>query len=273
LAELLKDDHEQHVEEEKCEGSAARREVEVAAKKVRARGAERPRVSNHEDMEGYPQREAPGRRWRKVKRGRLTIEEKIQIVHEVVVLHEKQTVVAYRHRISNATVSSLYKRAQRNKEFFEEMLSQRAGKELKVETVKQKVVAMNESRKFIDSAAMVKRHLEADEEHLEEMNRKKFKEHEICEVMRRELGMSFRKVTHVAVHANSEKNLVLRQLFAIKLLSILQSKAVIINVDETWLGMADFRRMKWRKMNDTNSIPLLQMQPRISMILGLDTRG
>ena len=47
----------------------------------------------------------------------------------------------------------------------------------------------------------------------------------------------------------------------------------IINVDETWLGMADFRRRKWCKRASNNSVPHLQIAPRISLILGLDTNG
>ena len=37
--------------------------------------------------------------------------------------------------------------------------------------------------------------------------------------------------------------------------------------------MCDFRRMKWQAPSTTNSVAKLQMQPRISMILGLDSRG
>ena len=47
----------------------------------------------------------------------------------------------------------------------------------------------------------------------------------------------------------------------------------IINIDETWLGMTDFRRMKWREKDTTNPIGKTQVVPRISMIVGLDTSG
>ena len=29
----------------------------------------------------------------------------------------------------------------------------------------------------------------------------------------------------------------------------------IINVDETWLGMSDFRRMRWAPIRKSNSVP------------------
>ena len=46
-----------------------------------------------------------------------------------------------------------------------------------------------------------------------------------------------------------------------------------LNVDETWLGMSDMRRMKWREKGTTNSVASVLMSPRISMIVGVDTFG
>ena len=96
---------------------------------------------------------------------------------------------------------------------------------------------------------------------------------EVHHVLKHELGMSFRKVLPVSVHGNSVKNLVLRQQFALHFLELMRSKRVIINIDETWLGMTDFRRRKWRPKHSTNSVPQLQLYPRVTMILGLDTSG
>ena len=64
-------------------------------------------------------------------------------------------------------------------------------------------------------------------------------------MMKEELGMRFRKIKTVSLHSNSEKNLVLRQRWAIEFLALNRKKKIFLNVDETWLGMSDFRRMKW----------------------------
>jgi len=50
-------------------------------------------------------------------------------------------------------------------------------------------------------------------------------------------------------------------------------KKVILNVDETWLGMSDFRRRKWRPHRHTNSVAQLPLTPRISMVAGIDSHG
>ena len=46
-----------------------------------------------------------------------------------------------------------------------------------------------------------------------------------------------------------------------------------MNIDETWLGMSDFRRMKWQAPGTTNSVAKLQVAPRVTMIVGIDTLG
>ena len=43
--------------------------------------------------------------------------------------------------------------------------------------------------------------------------------------------------------------------------------------DETWLGMSDFRRRKWRPYRSTNSVAMLTLNPRIPMIVALDSKG
>ena len=37
--------------------------------------------------------------------------------------------------------------------------------------------------------------------------------------------------------------------------------------------MSDFRNRKWRAYGSTNSLPKVQMQPRITMFAALDTNG
>ena len=50
-------------------------------------------------------------------------------------------------------------------------------------------------------------------------------------------------------------------------------KKRIINIDETWLGMSDFRRRRWTFPGGGNSVAKKQITPRISMIAALDTDG
>ena len=47
----------------------------------------------------------------------------------------------------------------------------------------------------------------------------------------------------------------------------------MINIDETWLGMSDFRRMGYFKKDGNNSIPQKAVSPRISMIVAVSSHG
>ena len=125
---------------------------------------------------------------------------------------------------------------------------------------------MNQKDAFLDSISSVKQELERS--HGLEAKRK-----DIRDVMVNGLGMSYRKITSISIYANSNRNLVCRQRFAMKLIELMSDGKRILNVDQTWLGMSDFRRMKWRAKGTTNSIPQLPMLPRISMFVGLDTEG
>ena len=57
------------------------------------------------------------------------------------------------------------------------------------------------------------------------------------------------------------------------LLEAAMTKTRIINIDESWLGMEDFRKMKWQPLVNINSIGKKLWQPRISLIVALDNFG
>ena len=96
---------------------------------------------------------------------------------------------------------------------------------------------------------------------------------EVTTVMKRDHGMRYRKIVDVAVFSNSERNLVLRQRWALEFLTLARNKHTFLAVDETWLGMSDFRRRKWQEPGTTNSVPKLAIKPRVTMILGVDSLG
>ena len=151
-------------------------------------------------------------------------------------------------------VSRLAVQAERNKQFLDELLSRRDEKVAQREAVVKVVEKMVADDVFIDSAAFVHSRLPKEV-------KENIKPTAIREVMKVELGMSYKKVLPVAIKANSERNLVLRQRFALELIELLQKGKTVLNIDETWLGMSDFRRRKWRAAGTTNSVPQLQICP------------
>ena len=95
----------------------------------------------------------------------------------------------------------------------------------------------------------------------------------IRKVMSKSMGMSYRKILKASFHVNSSQNVILRQQWALKFIEMWEAGYTFLNVDETWLGMSDFRRMKWREKGTSNAVPSVVMAPRISMIVGVDTSG
>ena len=154
----------------------------------------------------------------------------------------------------------------KDRDFINDRLRAEDAKTVRQQLIMEQVDSMVKDHTFVDSVAMVK-------EKLEEATSHTWKSWEIKHVLRDELHMRYKKIKHVSVHANSQKNLVLRQQFALELIKHIHAGKTILNVDESWLGMSDFRRMKWCPYKDTNSVPILQLQPRISMIVALDTSG
>ena len=55
-------------------------------------------------------------------------------------------------------------------------------------------------------------------------------------VMKDELGLGYRMAKKVPVQANEMRCLVLRQQYAMAMLSLLQNGTRILNIDETWLN-------------------------------------
>jgi len=194
------------------------------------------------------------------------VHEKIKIAHLVLVQNRLQREVAADHGVTQAHVSTICKKAKENGNYLRELVRKRDEKAARQVVVAETVQEMNQLNVFVDSAGSVRKVL-ADAMDI------KVSEQEIREIMKRDLGMRYRKVLPVSIHGNSERNLVLRQQYALRLIRLLKDGKTILNVDETWLGMSDFRRRKWRPPDTTNSVAQLQLVPRVSMITGLDSRG
>ena len=87
------------------------------------------------------------------------------------------------------------------------------------------------------------------------------------------MRISYKKVRHISMKGNSDKCLVLRQRWAMSFLSLDWKNKNVINIDETWLGMSDFRKMHWRPIDRNYSVKMKVLQPRISMITAVDKLG
>ena len=138
------------------------REVQAAIHKVSMRGATRGdhhRCFAKQDYKGSPQLGPP----RRLRSGHhLSIGDKIEIVHEVLVGHRLQRDVAAAYQITPARVCSLCKRAEKDRSFLREMMEARELGERRRQSIGQKIIEMNEHNVFVDSADSVQKALKED---------------------------------------------------------------------------------------------------------------
>ena len=85
--------------------------------------------------------------------------------------------------------------------------------------------------------------------------------------------MRYRKIKRTAYLANSPRSLVVRQEFAKCMLKLLDEGYTILNVDETFLNVADLRYMKWRVKGETNSMRERAIDPLLKVFAGISSIG
>ena len=91
--------------------------------------------------------------------------------------------------------------------------------------------------------------------------------------MKKQFGLGYRKIKRVSLVGNSEKNRVLRCLYAQKMLQIYSQNNLIVNIDETWVPSTDYRRARWNKRGENNSMPDRVMGHRVNMITAISSQG
>ena len=102
----------------------------------------------------------------------------------------------------------------------------------------------------------------------------------VREVMRKDMRLGYRQAKTVPIQSNSERCLVLRQQYALRMLPLLESGCFskqparrIINVDESWLNGTRFLRRLWVPTDAAATVNDKQVVPRISLIAAIDTEG
>lgn len=185
----------------------------------------------------------------------------------MIFVRKERTVDVARHfRVTAAPITILVKRIREKPALLSELISRRDEKKAKREEIVTAVQRLVDRHEIIDSAASVAARLKEQDQIVARPEL-------VRRVMHEDLGLRWRKVKEVSLHENSARNLVLRQRFAMALLEAAQAKTRLINIDETWLGMEDFRRMKWQVPGTTNSVAKKLWSPRISLILAVDNYG
>ena len=85
--------------------------------------------------------------------------------------------------------------------------------------------------------------------------------------------MGYRLAKQMPLQSNDQGCLILRQQYAKQFRPLLESGKRIINVDESWLNTTRHLRKVWIQRDARSTFKEKQVQPRISLLLAIDTEG
>lgn len=240
--------------------------AERHGKKIRNRGSGVHRdpneIKHQEYIEDVP---IPHRKKCRTK-NKIELSEKIYICHQVIHQMKPLRQVAKEHRVTQSWISRLVQKVRKNHNLLSELLAAKEHDEIMKEEAGNAVISMYKHGNYLNSIKYM-------QEKLKEEYGIEIKYWKLMQLLVHNLDMKYKKVKPISMRANDPKNLILRQQFAKSFLDLDFKKKRVWNVDETWLGMTDFRRRKWTLRSDLNSVAKKQMQPRVSMITALDSNG
>ena len=142
-----------------------------------------------------------GRRKRS-RRSKMRLEEIIDMLYQVFVGKELMKDVAKMFRVTPALVSKYVAKARRNPEILSELVGAREDKKVIRERIANTITEMNLGDIWIASSSQVVKHIQ--------LGGHMATEHLVQDILKKDMGYSYRKVVKQAWRHNSEQNRVLR---------------------------------------------------------------
>ena len=174
--------------------------------------------------------------------------------------------IAHRHNISTALVGRVVRAARKNADYCSQREDNERCKDQLTDSVRQLIGDWKDDEYGMLSLGRLKKRLREETEH--DCSTTKLRQ-----IMRRELGLRYKKVKQLAPQTNRLKNLVCRQQYALKMLEVLASGRRVINVDESWLNTMAYRRHSWTKVGKSNARPTKELSTRVAILAAIDNRG
>jgi hypothetical protein len=204
-------------------------------------------------------------RKRSGKKRSFSDQDLIDITHKVLIQQEFQRDVAKEFRTTQQAVSNIVRSAIKDPSIFEKRRLKKEGKQECRDAVKRGVNWLQAYGVPLESANSIALAVKD----LTEIN---VSNGLVKDVLKKDIGMRYRRIQRVPLHLNSVKNRILRQQWAIKYLELIRDK-IWLDIDESWLSDSAFLRKKWSMPGDNNSLPVQFVVPRITVITGLDSLG
>ena len=209
---------------------------------------------------------APCRTVKKRLRKDLTVDEIKSILAAAKKPFHRHQDIAQQFRVTSSLVGRLVRESRRQPEKMEKRCQDEKLHEEKRTAIRDVAKSLISLNMPIYRAGQIK-------EAVKELTELEVDDLLVRRVMRKELKMGYRLAKQVPMQSNSERCLVLRQQYSLRMLPLLDVGRRIINVDESWLNQTRFLRRTWAPADSTCTFRSKQVAPRISLILAIDTEG
>ena len=90
--------------------------------------------------------------------------------------------------------------------------------------------------------------------------------HDVRTILKKNVGLVYRRAKPIPIQCNSERCLVLRQQFAKTFIDLLHSKWTIIDLDESWINETNYTRMIWCSPKSPGTYSSKAVNPMLKLI-------
>ena len=205
-------------------------------------------------------------RCKRVHRSKLDENVVLGIIKEYEVEKASHAQISDKFKVSRVLVHQILKGHKQDPAFLDTFFAAKKARQAKVEAIVEVTSGFQSRNQMIWRASQI-------QDEVQRTADVRVKHSLVSGVLRNVFNMKYKKVKKVAYQANSDRCLILRQLYAKVMIEQLSKGKRVICIDETWISETDFRRRKWRQSGTTNSIAERTVKPRISMITAIDTDG
>ena len=89
----------------------------------------------------------------------------------------------------------------------------------------------------------------------------------------KDFGLCYRRIKRISPYGNTERNRVLRFLYAKEMLKLYNEGKHIINIDESWLAVSDYQHFAWFAKGREHSMRDQTLKCKINIIVAVSNRG
>ena len=163
----------------------------------------------------------------------------MEIAHKYLIQHYPLADIVQLHQVNPASVKNLARKVQKDSSVLAEL---HASEQKEGECKEAIITAAAKLDKTPDGILRTEDVITE----VKEAHQLDVKSLLVRETMKVDLHLAYRPLKRISFRGNSARCLILRKMFAESMIGLLEKRKRIINVDETWINLKNYRRRRWR---------------------------